>query len=107
MHGGVAQGAGQAMGEHCVYGDDGQLLTGSFMDHEPPRADDLPSFDFGYHPVPCRTNPLGAKGAGESGTIGAIPAVAAAITDALRQAGVRHFDMPATPARIWRLLQDR
>jgi len=107
MHGGVAQGAGQALGEHCVYDDDGQLLTGSFMDYALPRADDLPSFDFAYHPVPCRTNALGAKGAGESGTIGAIPAVANAIMDALRQAGVRRFDMPATPARIWRLLRER
>jgi carbon-monoxide dehydrogenase large subunit len=77
------------------------------MDYALPRADDLPSFDFAYHPVPCRTNALGAKGAGESGTIGAIPAVANAIMDALRQAGVRRFDMPATPARIWRLLRER
>ena len=107
MHGGVAQGAGQALGEHCIYADDGQLLTGSFLDYALPRADELPPFDFGYYPVPCRTNPLGAKGAGESGTIGAIPAVANAIMDALRQAGVRQFDMPATPARIWRLLRDR
>jgi carbon-monoxide dehydrogenase large subunit len=108
MHGGVAQGAGQALGEHCIYdADSGQLLSGSFMDYALPRAGDLPSFDFAYHPVPCRTNALGVKGAGESGTIGAIPAVANAIMDALRQAGVEAFDMPATPFRIWRMLQKR
>jgi carbon-monoxide dehydrogenase large subunit len=105
MHGGVAQGAGQALGEHCIYDTgSGQLLSGSFMDYALPRAADLPSFAFAYHPVPCRTNALGVKGAGESGTIGAIPAVANAIMDALRQAGVNAFDMPATPHRVWRLL---
>ena len=104
MHGGVVQGAGQALGEHCRYHRDGQLVCGSFMDYALPRADDMPSFEFAYHPVPCRTNALGVKGAGESGTIGAIPAVANAVMDALRQAGVRHFDMPATPMRVWNLL---
>ena len=108
MHGGVAQGAGQALGEHCVYDpDSGQLLSGSFMDYTLPRAADLPFFDFAYHPVPCRTNPLGVKGAGKSGTIGAIPTIANAIMDALRQAGVEAFDMPATPLRVWRMLQKR
>ena len=108
MHGGVVQGVGQALGEHCVYeAASGQLLSGSFMDYTMPRADDMPSFDFEYHPVPCRTNPLGVKGAGESGTIGALPTVANAIMDALRQAGVEAFDMPATPTRIWSLLQKR
>lgn len=106
MHGGVAQGAGQALGEHCLYDDAGQLLSGSFMDYALPRAKDLPSFGFAYHPVPCRTNVLGVKGAGESGTIGAIPAVANAIMDALRQAGVSAFDMPATPVRIWAMLRE-
>ena len=105
MHGGVAQGAGQALGEHCRYDAGGQLLSGSFMDYALPRAADLPPFDFAYHPVPCRTNPLGVKGAGESGTIGAIPTVANAVMDALRQAGVPAFDMPATPLRIWTLLR--
>jgi len=108
MHGGVVQGVGQALGEHCVYeAASGQLLSGSFMDYTMPRADDMPSFDFEYHPVPCRTNPLGVKGAGESGTIGALPTVANAIMDALRQAGAEAFDMPATPTRIWSLLQKR
>ena len=85
----------------------GPAVSGSFMDYTMPRADDMPSFDFEYHPVPCRTNPLGVKGAGESGTIGALPTVANAIMDALRQAGVEAFDMPATPTRIWSLLQKR
>ena len=105
MHGGVAQGAGQALGEHCIYEAGGQLVTGSFLDYALPRAQDLPAFAFAYHPVPCRTNVLGVKGAGESGTIGAIPTVANAIMDALRQAGVTAFDMPATPLRIWTLLR--
>jgi carbon-monoxide dehydrogenase large subunit len=107
MHGGVAQGAGQALGEHCRYDAGGQLLSGSFMDYALPRAADLPAFDFAYHPVPCRTNVLGVKGAGESGTIGAIPTVANAVMDALRQAGVPAFDMPATPLRVWTLLRKR
>ena len=107
IHGGVAQGAGQALVEHCLYDGHGQLVTGSYMDYCLPRADDLPPLSFAYHSVPCRTNVLGVKGVGESGTIGAIPAVANAIMDALRQAGVDHFDMPATPHRIWRLLQAR
>ena len=77
------------------------------MDYALPRAKDLPSFDFAYHPVHCRTNVLGVKGAGESGTIGAIPTVANAVMDALRQAGVESFDMPATPLRIWTLLRKR
>jgi carbon-monoxide dehydrogenase large subunit len=75
------------------------------MDYALPRAADLPAFDFAYHPVPCRTNVLGVKGSGESGTIGAIPTVANAVMDALRQAGVPAFDMPATPLRIWTLLR--
>ncbi len=106
VHGAIAQGAGQVLSELCVYDDDGQLLTGSFMDYALPRADDMPSFDLAYHPVPCRTNALGVKGAGESGTIGALPAVSNAVMNALRQVGVDSFEMPASPERIWRALQN-
>lgn len=105
VHGAIAQGVGQVLTELCVYSDDGQLLTGSFMDYALPRADDVPSFDLAYHPVPCTTNALGAKGAGESGTIGALPAVSNAVINALRQVGVQDFEMPASPERIWRALR--
>jgi len=97
-HGGIAQGIGQALHERVVYSEDGQLLSGSLMDYGLPRADDLPSFGFESAPDPCRTNPLGAKGCGEAGCAGSMPAVMNAISDAL---GGRHIDMPATPARIW------
>jgi len=97
-HGGIAQGIGQALHERVVYSEDGQLLSGSYMDYGLPRADDLPSFGFKSAPDPCRTNPLGAKGCGEAGCAGSMPAVMNAISDAL---GGRHIDMPATPERIW------
>ncbi len=106
IHGGTAQGIGQALYEHCVYDpESGQLLTGSLMDYHVPRAGDLPSFRTATNEVPCRTNPLGVKGAGEAGAIGAPPAVINAIVDALAEFGVRHIDMPATPERVWRALQ--
>ena len=103
VHGGVVQGIGQALLEGAVYDEEsGQLLTGSFMDYTMPRADDLPSFSFTTHNVPCSANPLGVKGAGEAGAVGAPPAVMNAIVDALhRKAGIRHIDMPATPRRVW------
>jgi carbon-monoxide dehydrogenase large subunit len=102
VHGGVVQGIGQALVEDTVYGEDGQLLTGSFMDYAIPRADNVPSFDFSTHNVPSTTNAMGIKGAGEAGTIGATPAALNAVTDALyRGWGIRHVDMPATPLRIW------
>src|ERR1700720_4260038 len=106
VHGGVVQGLGQALLEHTVYDEDsGQLLTGSFSDYAMPRADDLPSFSFSTRNVPCKANPLGIKGAGEAGAIGAPPAVVNAIVDALhRKAGIRHIDMPATPYRVWQAL---
>jgi aerobic carbon-monoxide dehydrogenase large subunit len=109
VHGGVVQGIGQALIEHTVYDDaSGQLLTGSFMDYAMPRADDLPSFSFATHNVPCKANPLGVKGAGEAGAIGAPPAVINAIVDALhRRTGLRHIDMPATPRRVWEALQHK
>jgi carbon-monoxide dehydrogenase large subunit len=103
VHGGVAQGIGQAVLEGCVYdAETGQLLTGSFNDYALPRADDVPAVEFAFNVVPCRTNPLGIKGAGEAGAIGAPPAVINAIVDALAELGVEHIDMPATPERVWR-----
>jgi len=104
VHGGVAQGLGQILGEHAIYDDDGQLLAGSFMDYMMPRADDMPDMKLGFHSVPCTTNPVGAKGAGEAGTTGALAAGMNAIIDALSVRGITEFDMPATPPRIWAAL---
>ncbi|MCQ0987620.1 xanthine dehydrogenase family protein molybdopterin-binding subunit [Jiella marina] len=106
IHGGVAQGIGQALIEDAVYSEDGQLVSASFMDYAMPRAWDLPMFDFKTRNVPSTTNALGIKGAGEAGTIGAAPAVMNAVADALRPAGVTQIDMPATPLRVWQALQD-
>ncbi len=106
IHGGIAQGAGQALMEDVVYDrDTGQLLSGSLMDYALPRADDLPSFALGAHDVPTQTNPLGVKGAGESGTVGAAPAAIHAILDALAPLGVTDIGMPATPERVWRAMR--
>lgn len=106
VHGGVAQGLGQALTEDTVYGEDGQLLTASFMDYAMPRADDLPAFSFETRNVPSTTNALGIKGAGEAGTIGSTPAALNAVTDALyRGFGIRHIEMPATPRRVWEAIQ--
>lgn len=105
VHGGTAQGIGQALLEGAVYDETGQLLTGSLIDYALPRADDLPSFDFATNEVPCRTNPLGVKGAGEAGSIGAPPAVINAVVDALAHLGIRHVDMPATPPRLWHIIR--
>jgi carbon-monoxide dehydrogenase large subunit len=106
VHGGTVQGIGQALLEHAIYDDSGQLLTGSFMDYTMPRADNLPSFHCGFHHVPCTTNPLGVKGAGEAGAIGAPPAVINAVVDALNPVcRVTHIDMPATPEKVWRALR--
>ena len=101
VHGGVAQGIGQALLEHTVYSADGQLLSGSYMDYCLPRADDLPAFAFTPLESPSPSNPLGIKGCGEAGATGAPPAVINAIIDALAPLGVRHIDMPATPERVW------
>jgi carbon-monoxide dehydrogenase large subunit len=103
IHGGVAQGLGQALTENTVYDADGQLVSGSFMDYAMPRADLLAQMTVAHHPVPCRTNPLGVKGTGEAGTTAAPPAVINAILDALPEGA--QLDMPATPARIWQALQ--
>ena len=100
-HGGVMQGIGQALMERTSYDSDGQLLSGSFMDYAMPQATDAPGFVFRSHPVPARTNALGAKGCGEAGCAGALPAVMNALVDALGQ----HIEMPATPERVWEALQ--
>lgn len=106
VHGGIAQGAGQALMEEAVYDGEGQVLTGSFMDYAMPRAATLPFLDVSTANVPSTTNRLGIKGAGEAGTIGATPAVANAVVDALDRArGIRHLDMPFTPERVWRALR--
>ncbi len=105
IHGGIVQGLGQALGEHLLYDrHSGQLLTGTFMDYCMPRADEQPFFELEDHSVPSPNNPLGAKGAGEAGTTGAVPAVANAVVDALRPRGIHHLDFPFTPARVWSAL---
>lgn len=106
VHGGIAQGIGQALLEHTVFDkESGQLLSGSFMDYAMPRADNLPFVDFRYNEIPCKTNPLGVKGAGEAGAIGAPPAIINALVDALSVHGIDHIDMPATPSAIWQAIQ--
>tara|TARA_R110002049_G_scaffold160202_2_gene325266 strand:+ start:48170 stop:50467 length:2298 start_codon:yes stop_codon:yes gene_type:complete len=105
VHGGVAQGIGQAVQERVVYDEDGQLLTASFMDYALPRAADLPSISFTSEPVPSTANVMGMKGCGEAGTVGALAAVANAVQDALWDRGVRQVDMPFTPHRVWEMLQ--
>ena len=106
IHGGVAQGVGQALMEQIVYdSESGQLLTATFMDYAMPRADTLPDMVIGSNPVPTKLNPMGAKGAGEAGTVGALPVVINAVMDALAPLGVRDFDMPATGMRIWQAIQ--
>ncbi len=108
VHGGVAQGIGQAAIENCVYdGKSGQLTSGSFMDYALPRAADLPPLHIDIRDdVPCKTNPLGIKGSGEAGAVGAPPAVINAIVDALSDLGIHHIDMPATPEKIWRAIRN-
>ena len=105
--GGVAQGAGQALYEDVVYDrDSGQLLTGTLMDYGIPRADTLPAISIDFSPVPSTTNPLGAKGVGEGGTVASTPTVMNAILDALAARGVTDVATPATPERIWRAMQE-
>ncbi|MCR8723012.1 xanthine dehydrogenase family protein molybdopterin-binding subunit [Frigidibacter sp. ROC022] len=106
VHGGVAQGLGQALSEQVVYDENGQLLTATFMDYGMPRAADLPLIDFTSEPVPSTANIMGMKGCGEAGTVGSMAAVANAVMDALWQAGVRQADMPFTPHRVWAMLND-
>jgi carbon-monoxide dehydrogenase large subunit len=107
MQGGITQGAGHVLGEQAVYDQEtGQLLTGSFMDYPMPRAVLVNNLKVLEHPVPTATNPLGAKGVGEAGVTGSMPCLMNAVLDALRQAGVTHFDMPATPLRVWTALRE-
>ena len=105
LHGGVVQGIGQALMERTVYDEDGQLLTGSYMDYALPRAPDVPNFTFVSHAVPATTNVLGVKGCGEAGCAGSLPAVMNAVVDALSSRGLRHVDMPATPHHIWQAIE--
>jgi len=105
VHGGLVQGIGQALGEEARFGADGQPLSGSLMDYTMPRADDLPSFDLAFNPVPATTNALGAKGCGEAGVTAAPPTIINAILDALAPLGVTHLDMPATPEKVWRAIR--
>ncbi|HEY2183460.1 MAG TPA: molybdopterin cofactor-binding domain-containing protein, partial [Xanthobacteraceae bacterium] len=105
IHGGVVQGLGQALLEHQVYDrQSGQLLSGSFMDYGMPRADTMPDIAAQLEEIPCKTNPLGVKGIGESGTIGAPPTVINALLDALKPLGINEIDMPATPGRVWQAI---
>jgi len=106
LHGGIAQGIGQAMGEHAIYDKaSGQLLTGTFMDYEMPRADGMPDIRLYDRSIPSPGNPLGVKGAGEAGTTGAVPAVANAVVDALRHLGIDTLDFPYTPDRVWHAIR--
>ena len=105
VHGGVVQGIGQAINEHVVYDHNGQLLTATFMDYGMPRAKDVPFLSFETEPIPSTANPMGVKGCGEAGTVGALAAVANAVQDALWDKGVRQADMPFTPLRVWEMLQ--
>ena len=107
LHGGIVQGIGQALIEEIRYDPkSGQMLSGSFMDYAMPRADDVTSFEIETNEVPTPTNPLGSKGAGEAGTVGALPAVMNAVNDALKPLGIRHLEMPATPLRVWQAIRD-
>lgn len=106
VHGGVVQGVGQALTEHVIYDEDGQLLTASFMDYAMPRADDVPMIGFTSEPVPSTANIMGMKGCGEAGTVGSMAATANAVQDALWAKGVRQADMPFTPLRVWEMLEN-
>jgi carbon-monoxide dehydrogenase large subunit len=107
VHGGIGQGIGQAIMEDTVYDADGQLLSASLMDYALPRAGDVPNYAFETKNVPCTTNPLGVKGAGEAGAIGSCPAVMNAVVNALHHGhGIKHIDMPATPLKVWQTIQN-
>jgi aerobic carbon-monoxide dehydrogenase large subunit len=105
IHGGIGQGVGQAFSEAIIYDEDGQLLTGSFLDYGMPRADDMCAFECANNPVPTRKNPLGVKGAGEAGNVGALACIMNAVVDALAPLGITHIDMPATPEKVWQAIQ--
>ena len=106
MHGGVAQGIGQALMEEVSYDSSGQPITGSFMDYAMPRAEDIPWMAVGDHPSPAKSNPLGTKGCGEAGCAGSLSTIVNAVIDALSEFGVAKIDMPLTPERVWRAIQE-
>jgi carbon-monoxide dehydrogenase large subunit len=106
LHGGVAQGIGQALMEEVSYDAEGQPITGSFMDYALPRAGDIPLMKVGDHPSPATSNPLGTKGCGEAGCAGSLATIVNAVIDALSEYGVEHIDMPLTSERIWRAIED-
>lgn len=106
IHGGIVQGISQILSERVVMDESGQVLTGSFMDYAMPRADEMPSFEVETHEVPSPRNPLGIKGAGEAGTVGAVACLASAVLDALGTVGIERMDFPATPERIWQALRE-
>jgi carbon-monoxide dehydrogenase large subunit len=105
VHGGIAQGLGQALYEHAVYDESGQLVTGELMDYAIPRAHMMPHLECSHTTTPSPVNPMGVKGVGEAGTIGSSPALVNSVVDALSPLGIKHVDMPMTPQRIWNLLQ--
>src|ERR1700755_3111276 len=106
LHGGVAQGIGQVLMEEVSYDESGQPVTGSLMDYPMPPAEDIPSMEIGDHPSPAKTNPLGTKGCGEAGCAGSLVCVVNAVVDALSEYGVTQLDMPLTPERVWRAIED-
>ena len=106
LHGGVAQGIGQALMEEINYDESGQPITGSFMDYAMPRAGDIPLMTVGDHPSPAKSNPLGTKGCGEAGCAGSLSTLTNAVLDAMSELGVRQIDMPLTPERVWRTIQE-
>ena len=106
LHGGIVQGAGQILSEQVLWDETGQVLTGSFMDYAMPRASDFPFFEIETNPVPSPRNPLGIKGAGEAGTVGAVACLTSAILDALAPLGIEELAMPAMPERVWRAIRD-
>lgn len=106
IHGGVVQGIGQALLEEVIYDETGQMISGSYMDYAMPRADDVPSIETDRTVTPCPHNPLGVKGAGEAGAIGSTPAVVSAVVDALSHLGVTDIQMPLTPQRVWKAMQN-
>jgi carbon-monoxide dehydrogenase large subunit len=106
LHGGVAQGIGQALMEQVSYDESGQPITGSFMDYALPRATDIPAMEVGDHPSPAKTNPLGTKGCGEAGCAGSLVTIVNAVVDALSDYGIKHLNMPLTPEKIWRAIED-
>ena len=106
LHGGITQGIGQALYEGAVYDSEGQLLSGSMMEYHVPTAEDVPSFDLESTVTLTSTNPLGVKGIGEAGTIGSTPAAVNAVIDALSPLGIKHIDMPASPDRLWKQINE-